>query len=37
MQYGKNLKYNSEWIYSYNTEIANLDLGYRTIQKRRYW
>jgi hypothetical protein len=36
-RYGKNLRYNSEGIYSYGTKIANIDLQQRTIQKRGYW
>ena len=35
--YGKNLRYNSEGIYSYGTKIANIDLRQRTIQKLGYW
>ena len=31
-RYGKNLRYNSEGIYSYGTKIANIDLRQRTIQ-----
>ena len=37
LRYGKNLRYDSEGIYSYGTKIANLDLGRRTIQKLGYW
>ena len=36
-RYGKNLRYNSEGIYSYGAKIANIDLQQRTIQKRGYW
>jgi len=36
-KYTKNLKYNSEGLYSYNKKIANLDLDNRTIQTRGYW
>ena len=36
-RYTKNLKYNSEGIYSRNVKIANLDIRNRTIQKRGYW
>ena len=36
-RYEKNLRYDSEGIYSYGTKIANLDLGRRTIQKFGYW
>ncbi len=36
-RYGKNLRYNSEGIYSYGTKIASLDLRQRTIQKMGYW
>ena len=36
-KYTKNLRYNSEGIYSYNVKIANLDIRDRTIQKRGYW
>ena len=37
MRHGKNLRYNSEGIYSYGTKTANLDLEQRTIQKMDYW
>ena len=37
LRYGKNLRYDSEGIYSYGTKIANLDLRRRTIQKLGYW
>ena len=37
LRYGKNLRYDSEGIYSYGAKIANLDLGRRTIQKLGYW
>ena len=37
LRYGKNLRYDSEGIYSYGTKIANLDLGRRTIRKLGYW
>ncbi len=37
LRYGKNLRYNSEGIYSYGNKIANLDLRQRTIQKLGYW
>ena len=33
----KNLRYNSEGIYSYNEKIANVNCMNRTIQKRGYW
>ncbi len=33
LSYGKNLRYDSERMYFYGTEIANLNLGRRTIQK----
>ena len=36
-RYGKNLRYNSEGIYSYGTKIANIDLRQRTIQKLGHW
>ncbi len=36
-RYGKNLRYNSEGIYSYGTKIANLNLHHRTIEKLGYW
>ena len=36
-RYEKNLRYDSEGIYSYGTKIANLDLGKRTIHKLGYW
>ena len=36
LRYGKNLRYNSEGIYSYGTKIAHLDLKLRTIQKLGY-
>ena len=36
-RYGKNLRYNSEGIYSYGTKIAHIDLNLRTIQKLGYW
>ena len=32
----KNLKFDSEGIYSYGSKIANLDLKQRTIQKLGY-
>jgi len=35
-RYGKNLRYNSEGIYSYGTKIAHLDLHHRTIEKLGY-
>ena len=37
LRYGKNLRYNSEGIYSYGAKIANLDLKQRTIQKLGCW
>ena len=37
LRHGKNLRYDSEGIYSYGTKIASLDLGRRTIQKLGYW
>ena len=36
-RYGKNLRYNSEGIYSYGTKIANIDIRQRTIQKLGHW
>ena len=36
-RYEKNLRYDSEGIYSYGTKIANLDLGRRTVYKLGYW
>ena len=36
-RYGKNLRYNSEGIYSFGTKIANIDLRQRTIQKQGHW
>ena len=36
-RYGKNLRYNSEGIYSYGAKIANLDLREKTIQRIGYW
>jgi hypothetical protein len=33
-RYGKNLRYNSEGIYSYNTKIADLDFRFRSVSKR---
>ena len=36
-RYGKNLRYNSEAIYSYGAKIANIDLRQRTIQKLGHW
>ena len=36
-RYGKNLRYNSEGIYSYGTKIASLDLKQRMLQKLGYW
>ena len=36
-RYGKNLRYNSEGIYSYGTKIATLDLKERSIQRQGYW
>jgi hypothetical protein len=36
-KYTKNLRYNSEGIYSYNVKIANLNCMNRSIQKRGYW
>ena len=37
LRYEKNLRYDSEGIYSYGTKIANLDLGRRTLQQLSYW
>ena len=37
LRYGRNLRYDSEGIYSYGVKIASLDLGRRTIQKLAYW
>ena len=37
LRYGRNLRYDSEGIYSYGTQIANLDMRMRTIQKLGYW
>ncbi len=34
---GKNQRYGSEGIYNYGTEVANLNLGRRTIRKMDYW
>ena len=36
-RYEKNLRYDSEGIYSYGTKIAKLDLRMYTIQKLGYW
>jgi hypothetical protein len=36
-RYTKNLRYNSEGIYSYKNKIANLNLMNRTVQKIGYW
>ena len=36
-RYGKNLRYNSEGIYSYGSKIANIDPRLRTIQKLGHW
>ena len=36
-RYGKNLRYNSEGIYSYGTTVATLDLKERSIQRQGYW
>ena len=36
-RYCKNLRYNSEGVYSYKTKIADLDFNYRTISQRGYW
>ena len=33
-RYGKNLRYNSEGIYSYNTKIADLNFCFRSVSKR---
>ena len=35
-RYGKNLRYNSEGIYSYGSTIAHLDLKQKTIHKLGY-
>ena len=32
LRYGRNLRYDSEGIYSYGTKIANLNMRMRTIQ-----
>ena len=32
-RYGKNLRFNSEGVYSYGATIANLDLSERGIQR----
>ena len=37
LRYGKNLRYDSEGIYSYGVKMATLDLGRRTIQTLGYW
>ena len=37
LRYGKNLRHNSEGIYSYGNKIARLDLHHRTIEKLGYW
>jgi hypothetical protein len=37
LRYTKNLRYDSEGIYSYKTKIANINCMNRTIQKRGYW
>ena len=36
-RYNKNLRYDDEGIYSYNTKIANLDFRSKTVQKIGYW
>ncbi len=36
-RYGKNLRYDSEGIYSYGSKIAHLDLKQKTIHKIGYW
>jgi hypothetical protein len=36
-RYSKNLRYDDEGIYSYNTKIANLDFRSKTVQKIGYW
>ena len=36
-RYQKNLKYNFDGLYSYNTRIALLDLPHRTITKLGKW
>ena len=33
-RYRKNLRYNSEGIYSYNTKIADLNFWFRSVSKR---
>ena len=33
-RYGKNLRHNSEGIYSYNAKIADLDFRFRRVSKR---
>ena len=34
---GRNLRYNSEGIYSYGDQIARLDLHQRAVQALGYW
>ena len=36
-RYCKNLRLNSEGVYSYGTQIANLDLSEKSIQRIGYW
>ena len=36
-RYGKNLRYDSEGIYSYGSKIAHLDLKQKTIHKIGHW
>ena len=36
-RHGKNLRYNSEGIYSYGTKIPHIDLKQKTIQKLGHW
>ena len=36
-RYCKNLRFNSEGVYSYGAKVANLDFGERTIQRLGYW
>ncbi len=37
LRYAKNLRYNTNGIYSYGTKIANLDLKQKTIETFGYW
>ena len=36
-RYGKNLRFNSEGVYSYGAKIANLNLAEKTLQRLGYW